>query len=76
MKVIGSSKVILKTKSTTIKTEALVTAHPVLLSWHDLIKLSIINENFPQTVNSVASSMRLEILDPRHIQRHARPRTQ
>ena len=65
MTVIGSSKVILRTKSNTIKTEALVTtnlAHPVLLSWHDLIRLNIINENFPQTVNSVTMSARLEIL--------------
>ena len=38
-------------------------AHPVLLLWHDLIRLNIINENFPQTVNSVASSSHLGVLD-------------
>ena len=42
MQVLGSSKIIMKTRSRTIKTEALVTtilAHLVLLSWHDLIRL-------------------------------------
>ena len=66
MTVLGSSQIILKTKSTIIKTEALMTtnlAHPMLLSWHDLIRLNIINSNFPQTVNSMASLTCLEILD-------------
>ena len=66
MTVLGSSQIILKTKSTIIRTEALVTtnlAHPMLLSWHDLIRLNVISSNFPQTVNSVASSTHLEILD-------------
>ena len=66
MKMLGSSKVILNTKTKSIKTEALVTtniAHPVLLSWHDLIRLKIIDENFPQTVNSVTLSTCLEIPD-------------
>ena len=66
MQVLGSSKVIMYTKSRSIKTEALVTtnlAYPVLLSWHDLIRLKIIDEHFPQTANSVTTSTRLQILD-------------
>ena len=66
MQVLGSSKMILNTKSRSIKTEALITtnlAHPVLLSWHDLIRLGVIDEHFPQTVNSVTMSTRLQILD-------------
>ena len=66
MTVLGSSQIFLKTKSTIIRTEAFVTtnlAHPMLLSWHDLIRLNVISSNFPQTVNSVASSTCLEILD-------------
>ena len=66
MQVLGSSRVIMHTISRSIKTEALVTtnlAHPVLLSWHDLIRLNVIDEHFPQTVNSVTTSTRLRILD-------------
>jgi len=66
MQVLGSSKVILNTKSRSIKTEALVTtnlANPVLLSWHDLIRLRVIDEHFPQTVNSVTMSTCLQILE-------------
>ena len=66
MQVLGSSKVIMYTRSRSIKTEALVTtnlAHPVLLSWHDLIRLNVIDEHFPQMVNSVTMSTRLQILD-------------
>ena len=67
MKVLGSSHIILKTKSANIKTEALVTtnlAHPMLLSWHGLLKLKIIDKQFPnRTVLFVESSTHLEILD-------------
>ena len=66
MQVLGSSKVIMYTKSRSIKTEALVTtnlAHAVLLSWHDQIRLKVIDEHFPQTANSVTTSTRLQILD-------------
>ena len=51
MQVLGSSKIIEKTKSRSIKTEALVTtnlAHPVLLSWHDLIRLKAPNQPTPK----------------------------
>ena len=42
-------------------------AHPVLLlSWHELIRLNVIDEHFPQTVNSVTTSTRLQILDKYH----------
>ena len=54
MQVLGSSKVITSTKTKYVKTEALVTTnlvHPVLLSWHDLIWLKVIDEHFPQTAN-------------------------
>ena len=54
------------TKTKSIKTEALVTtnlAHPVLLSWHDLIRLKVIDEHFPQTSNSVTTTICLQILD-------------
>ena len=60
MQVLRSSKIIMKTKSRSIKTEALVTtnlAHPVLLSWHDLIRLKVIDENFPQSANSVTTTI-------------------
>ena len=66
MQVLGSSKVIMNKKSRPIKTEALVTtnlAHPVLPSWHDLIRLKVIDEHFHQTANSVTTTTRLEILD-------------
>ena len=49
MQVLGSSKILMIARSRTVPTEALVTtnlAHPVLLSWHDLIRLKVINENF------------------------------
>ena len=63
---LGSSKILMKTRSRTIKTETLVTtnlAHPVLLSWHDLIRLKVIDENFPQSANSVITNICLQILD-------------
>ena len=66
MQVLGSSKILMTTRSRTVKTEALVTtnlAHPVLLSWHDLIRLKVINENFPQSANSVTTATRLQILN-------------
>ena len=50
MAVLGSTNIILKTKTHRVQTQALVTtglAHPVLLSWHDLIGLGIINNCFP-----------------------------
>ena len=56
MQVLGSSKIIMKTRSRTIKTEALVNtnlAHPVLVSWQDLIRLKVIDENFPQSAEKV-----------------------
>ena len=63
---LSSSKVIMSTKTKSVKTEALVTtnlAHPVLLSWHDLIRLKVIDEHFPHTENSVTTTVRLQILD-------------
>ena len=67
MQVLGSSKVLMNTKSKPITTEALeVTtnlAHPVLLSWHDLIRLKVIDEHFPQTANSLIwSEWRLTVI--------------
>ena len=52
MSVLGSTNIVLKTKTHKVQTQALVTtglAHPVLLSWHDLIGLGIINNCFPAT---------------------------
>ena len=66
MKVLGTSKILMITRSRTVPTEAIVTtnlAHPVLLSWHDLIRLKVIDENFPLSANTVTTSTRLEILD-------------
>ena len=50
MTVLGTSNIVLKTKTNRVQTQALVTtglAHPVLLSWHDLIGLGIIDNCFP-----------------------------
>ena len=66
MQVLGTSKILMITRSRTVPTEAIVTtnlAHPVLLSWHDLIRLKVIDENFPLSANTVTTSTRLEILD-------------
>ena len=66
MKVLGTSKILMTTRTRTVPTEAIVTtnlAHPVLLSWHDLIRLKVIDENFPLSANTVTTSTRLEILD-------------
>ena len=66
MTVLGSTQIILKTKTADVKTQALVTtslAHPPLLSWHDLIKLNIIENKFPNpSALSVESSMHSDIL--------------
>ena len=54
------------TRTRTVPTEAIVTtnlAHPVLLSWHDLIRLKVIDENFPLSATIVAVNTRLDILD-------------
>ena len=67
MTVLGSTNIILKTKTKTVPSQALVTtnlAHPVLLSWHNLIGLGIIDKKFPSPLAlSVESSTRQEILD-------------
>ena len=67
MTVIGSTNIILKTKSRTVPTQALVTtnlAHPVLISWHDMIRLGIINNQFPVPLAlSVETSTRQDIID-------------
>ena len=66
MQVIGTSKILMITRSRTVPTEAIVTtnlAHPVLLSWHDLIRLKVIDGKFPLSANTVTTSTRLEILD-------------
>ena len=59
MTVLGSANIVLKTKTKTVHTQALVTtnlAHPVLLSWHDLIGLGIITNSFPSPVALSADS--------------------
>ena len=56
MQVLGTSKILMITRSRTVPTEAMVTtnlAHPVLFSWHDLIRLKVIDENFPLSANTV-----------------------
>ena len=66
MKVLGTTKILMTTRTRTVPTEAIVTtnlAHPVLLSWHDLIRLKVIDENFPLSANIVVINTRLEILD-------------
>ena len=66
MKVLGTSKILMITRSRTVPTEAIVTtnlAHPVLLSWHDLIRLKVIDEHFPLSATTVAINTRLDILD-------------
>ena len=50
MTVLRLTQMILRTKTENVHTQALVTtnlAHPMLLSWHDLIKLKIKNNEFP-----------------------------
>ena len=64
--VLGSAKVMFSTSTCTIPSTVLVATdmtHPVLLSWHDMIKLAIIPASFPwPTVASVETSVRGQIL--------------
>ena len=66
MTVLGSSQIALITKIGTVFSKALVTsnlAHPVLLSWHDLIRLRVIINTFPRpSAFSAETSSRLDIL--------------
>jgi len=66
MTVLGSSQMALVTRTGTVFSKALVTsnlAHPVLLSWHDLIRLGVINNTFPRpSALSVETSSRFDIL--------------
>ena len=66
MTVLGSSNIAIITRNGTAYSKALVTsnlAHPVLLSWHDLIRLGIIHNFIPRaSALSVESSTRLDIL--------------
>ena len=61
---LGSTQIVLWTTAN-VNTQALVTAnlaHTMLLSWHDLIKLKIINNQFLNpTALSMESSTRSEI---------------
>ena len=67
MTALGSTQIMLRTKTANVNTQALVTtnlARPMLLSWHDLIRLKIINNHFPNpTALPVESSTRSEILE-------------
>ena len=60
--VLGSANVIFSTSTCKVSSTVLVATdmtHPVLLSWHDMIKLAIISASFPwPTVASVESSVR------------------
>ena len=66
MTVLGSPPIALITKTGTVFSKALVTSnltHPVLLSWHDLIRLGVIHSTFPRpSALSVETSSRLDIL--------------
>ena len=66
MRVLGSSQIGLVTRTGAVFSKALVTsnlAHPVLLSWHDLIRLGVINNTFPRpSALSVEISSRFDIL--------------
>ena len=66
MTVLGSSQIALVTRTGTVFSKALVTsnlAHPVLLSWHDLICLGVNNNVFPRpSALSVETSSRFDIL--------------
>ena len=64
--VLGSANVIFSTSTCNVPSTVLVATdmtHPVLLSWHDMIKLVIIPASFPwPTAASVESSVREQIL--------------
>ena len=66
MTVLSSSHIALVTKTGTVFTNTLVIsnlAHPVLLSWHDLIRLGVIHNAFLRpSSNSVVTLSRLDIL--------------
>ena len=66
MRVLGSSNIALILSTGRVFSKALVTlnlAHPVLLSWHGLIRLGIIHNSFPRpSALSVETSTRLDIL--------------
>ena len=66
MTVFGSFQIALVTRTGTVFSKALVTsnlAHPVLLSWHDLILLGVINNTFPRpSTLSVETSSKFDIL--------------
>ena len=52
---LGSTNILLKTKDTTVPTQALVTtnlAHPVLLSWHNMMNLGLISQTFPSAIEA------------------------
>ena len=63
---LGSSNIALITNTGTVFSKALVTsnlAHPVLLLWHDLNCLGVIQNTFPRpSALSVESSTKLDIL--------------